>query len=160
MNTVSINHPEPSSGLSAAPVLSADVAARLNALLEAERAGAKVLAMFQKDPTLLPEVRDFVDFLQKDEGHNAVVLFKTIKRLGGQPSNVTGAFVEKILAIEGLAPQLQFLNQGQSWVARKINEVLPLVHEPQAKDMLMAMSQSHVDNIKACEALLARHFSA
>jgi hypothetical protein len=37
---------------------------------------------------------------------------------------------------------------------RKIDEVLPDVSDPVARDMLEQMRRSHVDNIAACEALL------
>jgi nitronate monooxygenase len=127
---------------------------RLNALLEAERAGAKVLAILRDGLDPRSSVRHLLERLQKDEGANAVLLYKTIQRLGGMASHDTGAFVHKTLAIDGLAARLGFLNKGQSWVVRKIDEVLPDVSDPVARDMLEQMRRSHVDNIAACEALL------
>lgn len=141
-----------------APALAADQAwmmARLNALLEAERAGARVLAMIRD---ALPEASPLHALLarvQKDEGANAVILYKTVRRLGGEASHDTGAFVGKTLAIDGLAARLHFVNKGQEWVVRKIDELVSRVSDPEARAMLYAMRASHLDNIAACGAFLA-----
>ncbi|MBS0357324.1 MAG: hypothetical protein JSR83_25840 [Proteobacteria bacterium] len=127
---------------------------RLNALLEAERAGAKVLAILRDELDARAPLRALLERLQKDEGSNAVVLYKTIQRLGGAASHETGAFVHKTLAIDGLEARLSFLNKGQAWVVRKIDEVLTDIDDPDARRMLEEMRRSHVDNIAACEAVL------
>ena len=127
---------------------------RLNALLEAERAGAKVLAILRDGLDLRSPVRQLLDRLQKDEGANAVTLYKSIQRLGGCASHDTGAFVHKTLAISGLAERLAFLNKGQAWVVRKIDEALPDITDATTRAMLEEMRRSHVDNIAACAALL------
>lgn len=127
---------------------------RLNALLEAERAGAKVLAILRDELDARAPLRGLLERLQQDEGRNAVVLYKTIRRLGGVASHETGAFVHKTLAIDGLEARLHFLNKGQAWVVRKIDEVLPDIEDVEARTMLEAMRVSHVDNIAACEAAL------
>lgn len=127
----------------------------LNALLEAERAGAKVLAILRDGLDARSSERGLLERLQKDEGANAVLLYKTIRRLGGMASHDTGAFVQKTLAVDGLAARLAFLNKGQAWVVRKIDQVLPEVEDEAARAMLVEMRVSHLDNIAACEALLA-----
>lgn len=129
---------------------------RLNALLEAERAGARVLAILRDGLDARSPTRALLERLQKDEGVNAVVLYKTIQRLGGVASHDTGAFVHKTLAIDGLAARLLFVNKGQAWVVRKIEELLPMVTDEIARAMLDEMRQSHIDNIAACDALLAQ----
>lgn len=127
---------------------------RLNALLEAERAGAKVLAILRDAQDARAPLRGLLERLQKDEGSNAVVLYKTIQRLGGAASHETGAFVHKTLAIDGLEARLRFLNKGQAWVVRKIDELLPDIEDGELRSMLEAMRRSHVDNIAACEIAL------
>ena len=127
----------------------------LNALLEAERAGAKVLAIMRDGLDARSAQRPLLERLQKDEGANAVRLYKTICRLGGVASHDTGAFVQKTLAVDGLAARLAFLNKGQAWVVRKIDQVLPDLKDDAAREMLVEMRVSHLDNIAACEALLA-----
>ncbi|MDD3352862.1 DUF6306 domain-containing protein [Zoogloea sp.] len=128
----------------------------LNALLEAERAGAKVLAILRDtiDPRL--PVFPLLARLQTDEGRNAVILYKTIHRLGGVASHETGAFVAKTIAIDGLLPRLAFINRGQAWVVRKIDEALGLVEDEATRQMLQDMRQSHEDNIAACAVLLGQ----
>lgn len=127
---------------------------RLNALLEAERAGARVLAILRDAVAGRSTLRTVLDRVQKDEGANAVVLYKTIRRLGGIASHETGAFVQRTLAIEGLAERLRFINRGQAWVVRKIDELLPRAPDDVVRDMLLDMRRSHLDNIAVCDALL------
>lgn len=133
---------------------------RLNALLEAERAGAKVLAILRDELDARAPLRALLERLQKDEGSNAVVLYKTIQSLGGVASHETGAFVHKTLAIEGLEARLRFLNKGQAWVVHKIDELLPDVEDGALRSMLETMRRSHVDNIAACEAVLEEGLAA
>ena len=135
---------------------SPELVAALNALLEAERAGAKVLALLARDPAapLPPALQPLLQRLQQDEGANAVTLYQTLRRLGAQATHATGDFVAKTLAVEGLAPRLRFLNKGQMWVVRKIDQALALAPDPETATMLATMRQSHLDNVAACEAAL------
>jgi uncharacterized protein DUF6306 len=135
----------------------AEVVARLNALLEAERAGARVLAILGRDLDRDSPARPLLARLQKDEGANAGVLHQTIVRLGGTPSRATGDFVAKTLSIDGLMARLAFVNKGQAWVVRKIDELLPMVADAPVRAMLEAMRNSHLDNVVACEAFIAAH---
>ena len=137
------------------PDAAAELTARLNALLEAERAGARVLAVLRDSLDSRSPVRGLLDQVQRDEGANAVVLYKTIRRLGGEASHETGAFFQKTLAIDGLTERLRFVNKGQAWVVRKIDEVLPLIDDDAARAVLEKMRRSHLDNIATCDALLA-----
>lgn len=136
------------------PVLAPEVELALNALLEAERAGAKVLAVLRDGLDPRSPVRGLLTQLQQDEGANAVLLYKAIRRLGGAPSHETGAFVGRTLAIEGLTARLEFLNRGQMWVVKRITELLPQLADPAVRDMLETMRVSHLDNIAACETML------
>lgn len=126
----------------------------LNALLEAERAGARVLAILRDSVDARSPLHDLLGALQKDEGANAVQLYQTLRRLGGAASHETGAFVGKTLAIEGLVPRLRFVNKGQAWVVRKIDELLPAITDAYARTMLEEMRRSHLENIEACETAL------
>src|SRR5262249_28379725 len=65
---------------------------RLNALLEAERAGAKVLLQLMRDH---PEAAGALTEVQRDEGRYAGLLTRLVGELGGTPSRRTGDFVEK-----------------------------------------------------------------
>lgn len=91
----------------------------LNLLLEAERAGVKVLGELWKkveDPGLKSIVAAFKD----DEA------------------------------------QLDLLNRGQSWVARRIEERLDAIDDAETRAFLTEMAQRHRRNVETCERML-RH---
>ena len=139
----------------AQPVMSAEeVVQLLNTLLEAERAGAKVLVAFLDDYARDTPAWRQLSAVQRDEAKNCAILIDLIRRLGGTPSSATGDFVEKALAVAGRVPRLKFLNRGQGWVARKIREALPEIADPAVRSALTAMYDSHLLNIEACEALI------
>mgnify|MGYP003349833465 CR=1 FL=1 len=48
--------------------------------------------------------------MQQDERDNAILLYGTLKRIGAAASPRVGDFVQKTLAIEGLAARLAFVN--------------------------------------------------
>ncbi len=126
----------------------------LNTLLEAERAGARVLVAFLHDyPGDSPAWRQLAA-VQRDEAKNCAILIDLIQRMNGTPSAATGDFLGKALAVKGRAARLRFLNRGQQWVARKIGEALPRVEQKPVRDALHAMHESHLLNIEACDALL------
>lgn len=131
----------------------AEVVGLLNVLLEAERAGAKVLAAFLDDYEGDTPAWRQLAAVQRDEAKNCAILIDLIRRLGGAPSEATGDFLGKALAIQGRAARLQFLNRGQGWVARKIADALPNLREDFVRDALSAMHESHLLNIEACDAL-------
>jgi nitronate monooxygenase len=126
----------------------------LNILLEAERAGAKVLAAFLDDYERRTPAWRQLAAVQRDEAKNCAILIGLIERLNGMPSAATGDFLGKALAIEGKVPRLKFLNRGQQWVARKISEALPQIRQEFAREALAKMHESHLLNIEACDALV------
>ena len=131
-----------------------ELAHLLNRLVEAERAGAKVLAAFLDDYGRdTPAWRQLVA-VQRDEATNCAILIDLIQRVNGDPSHVTGDFLAKALAVQGKAARLRFLNRGQQWVARKIGEALPRVEQGFVRATLLAMQESHLVNIEACDALI------
>lgn len=138
------------------PDLSTDDLARLlNTLLEAERAGAKVLAAFVDQMTSLPpEARARLAGIQRDESRNCVILIDLLRHFDRQRSRATGDFLDRALAIQGTRERLEFLNRGQAWVARQIAAALPRIRDARVREALAMMRTSHLDNIHACEALL------
>jgi len=126
----------------------------LNVLLEAERAGAKVVAAFLDDYERDTPAWRQLAAVQRDEAKNCAILIDLIRRVNGTPSAATGDFMGKALAVEGRVARLQFLNRGQKWVARKINESLPNLEQDYVRGALFAMQESHLLNIEACDALV------
>ncbi|MCC6532723.1 MAG: 2-nitropropane dioxygenase [Burkholderiales bacterium] len=137
------------------PAMSRDELVKLlDTLLEAERAGAKVLAVFMNDHEPRSAVWLKLQQVQRDEARNCSILMRVIRGLGAPPSKATGDFVAKALAVQGNAQRLAFLNRGQGWVARAIRDALPRIAEEDVRVALQEMHASHLANIAACEELL------
>ena len=131
-----------------------ELLALLNTLLEAERAGAKVLAAFLDDYEAQSDAWRKLRDVQRDEAQNCAILMGLIRGLGARPSDRTGDFVGKALAVEGNAARLAFLNRGQGWVAREIRQALPRIGPGTVRDALQTMHDSHLENIALCDTLL------
>ena len=119
----------------------------LNLLLEAERAGACVAMDSLADARDEAE-RGRIARIQRDEGHWCVMLASEIIRLGGGPTDQTGPFHAKAMAIPGIDDRLRFLNRGQAWVVRKLDEILPYVRDGRLHAVLQDMRVGHVSNIE------------
>ena len=125
----------------------------LNALLEAERAGAKAATVFRHDYADGPAA-SLIEQVRRDETWCCGMLSGWVTRLGGAPTTVTGSFLEKVLAKPGLEARLAFLNRGQDWVVRKLEEIIPQLAEGGLRTDLARMLALHVQNIQACAAFL------
>lgn len=136
------------------------VLALLNEMLEGERAGAKVAGALRKHATN-PRVAALLIDIWIDEARFCAMLRRHIDRLGGTPSQKTGAFQEKVLALEGMDERLALLNKGQGWVVRKLREVLPQIDDDSLRTDLKNMLDVHEENIGRCAGVLpqrgARH---
>jgi Domain of unknown function (DUF6306) len=126
----------------------------LNQLLEAERAGAKLLAAYLDE--LPPGTGDWVGLraVQRDEARNCAVLIHYLLEAEVAPSMATGDFYRKGLEIRGWRERFEFLNRGQRWVARRIADALPRIAPSGGKSALQEMHESHLVNIALCEQLL------
>ncbi|HEX6155898.1 MAG TPA: DUF6306 domain-containing protein [Burkholderiales bacterium] len=127
--------------------------ALLNTLLEAERAGAKLLSAYLDELTPGSFMWKQIRAVQLDESHNCAVLIHLLLEAEVTPTPAVGSFYGKGLAIQGWRERLEFLNRGQAWVAKRLAAALPRVPE-RARPALQVMLDSHVANIGSCEALL------
>lgn len=132
-----------------------ELGALLNVLLEAERAGAKLLAAWLDELSPSSALYARLREVQRDEAHNCAVLIHHLLEAGTAPSAKTGEFCAKGLAIREWRERLEFLNRGQAWVARRLSAALPRIQAPAAKKALEEMRDSHLANIGRCEALIA-----
>jgi len=127
--------------------------ALLNRLLEAERAGAQVAKVSlaeNRDPAFAAILQD----VQKDELKWCQALMQAIHRMEGETSRAVGDFREKALAIPDMRERLAFLNRGQGWVLRKLDEALGLDPDAETRQMLTEMRQAHDGNIARLETAL------
>ena len=132
-----------------------EIAAFLNELLEAERAGTGV-ALKSADAAGGTPFVDLLRDVHHDEARWCAMLLKQLRALGAPASTRIGAFQEKAMAIEGLPERIAFLNRGQGWVVKKLREMLPKVRDDSLHRDLAEMLQSHEVNIaRAHEALKA-----
>jgi nitronate monooxygenase len=137
-----------------APAMAPDeYGAFLNTLLEAERAGAKLLSAYLDELTPASPMWKSIREVQLDEARNCAVLIHLLLDAQVTPSAAVGDFYGRGLAIEGWRERLRFLNRGEAWVAKRIAAALPRVPD-RARPALQAMLDSHVANIATCETLL------
>jgi hypothetical protein len=131
----------------------AELAAFLNELLEAERAGTGV-ALRSADAAAGTPFAELLRDVHRDEAHWCAMLLKQIKRLEAPASTKVGAFQDKAMAIEALDDRIVFLNRGQGWVVRKLREMLPKVRDHALHRDLSDMLRAHEANIERARNLL------
>lgn len=132
-----------------------ELIAFLNALLEAERAGARVTLESAHAAGSGP-IAELMQTIQRDEAHWCAMLARHIKALGAIPSSTVGAFYGKAMAIPDLGERIVFLNRGQGWVVRKLHEMLPRVRDNQLHADVSEMLRSHEANIVLAGELAGR----
>lgn len=136
------------------------LAALLNELLEAERAGARALSAWLDELPVESAAWPRLRLVQRDEARNCAQLIDLLIGMGVKPSLRTGDFARRARATSGWAERLAFLNRGQAWVVRTLSAALPRLTDSPARQVLKRMRDEHRDNIAVCEALLAELASA
>jgi nitronate monooxygenase len=128
----------------------AELAAFLNRMLEAERAGAKALLVFLQEHPRRSEAWMILRRVQADEAHNCVLIGDLLKRLDADYSHATGEFFDKAVAVEGARARIEFLVRGLAWAVREIDRALPRIEDAQAREVIERMRSSHTSSIEAC----------
>jgi hypothetical protein len=131
----------------------AELAAFLNELLEAERAGARVTLKSAREAGV-GRIAELVRAIHRDEERWCAMLIRHLNALGETPSVKVGAFYEKAMAIADLGDRAAFLNRGQGWVVRKLREILPRVRDDRLHADFAEMLQSHEANIALANGVL------
>jgi len=125
----------------------------LNRLLEAERAGVKVLGALVpgiSDPRLQEMAKRFL----RDEGMNCQILKTMIENTGNTVSQRTGDFVQKIEALQILEEKLELLVKGQEWVAKQIRRSRAPGMKVSDRLLLESIRIQHEENVDALKELL------
>ena len=128
----------------------------LNELLEAERAGVKLIAAYLDELPSQSDAWAWLRVIQRDEARNCSVLIHLLEQAGIRPSAAVGDFYRKGLEIQGWQKRLSFLNRGQRWVAKQIAAALPRLPRSVGSRALRAMHDSHLVNIAICESQLGK----
>lgn len=129
--------------------MSQEIVDRLNELLECERAGVEAalgLSTSQAPGFTHGELKKFAE----DEGWACGGLRKAILRFGAIPSERTGDFADKVMALESEGERVSLLARGQAWVARRIEVLLAKDLDPETRAFLMEMREQHLENVEAC----------
>lgn len=140
----------PGSAVAAGMIAQDELLHALNELLEAERAGARVAretAAQMQSGDLVGLVQD----IQRDEVHWCSLLLRVIRAMQARPSDQTGAFYEKAMAIASIEDRLAFLNRGQAWVVRRLQQLIPRIADAQVQADLQEMLSAHERNIARVE---------
>lgn len=123
-----------------------EIVAALNELLEAERAGARVT--LNSTGGSHPKIAALMTAIHADEARWCAMLNEQVTRLGGTASSICGAFYDRAMAIPDPTERLIFLNRGQSWVVRKLGELLPRIRDDRLQMALSEMRLGHIENIE------------
>ncbi|MGE5189278.1 MAG: DUF6306 domain-containing protein [Gemmatimonadota bacterium] len=126
--------------------------ARLEELLEAERAGVKCLIPLA-DGAPAGAKKELLTRLRDDEGRFCAGLVRLIEARGATAHGRTGAFAEKVLALPTESERLALLVKGQAWVVRKIDEIPAAGMTADEKSFFADMREAHVVNIEAVRKL-------
>jgi hypothetical protein len=138
---------------SSLPMTRSELGSLLNLLLECERAGARLLAVYSDELPRRSRASVALRKVQRDEAANCAVLIRLLLEAGVEPTRETGDFFRKGLAVRGWRERFELLNRGQAWVARRIASDLPRIRGKAAQAALRQMHGSHLVNIAACERL-------
>jgi hypothetical protein len=138
----------------------AKLEAKLNLLLESERAGVLALEELARDVEH-EELRRFLLAGREEEIRNASALEGLIRDNGGTPSDKTGPFAEKMAALDSVRDRLNLMSHGQEWVARKTEEALALAPPGgPIRDYLAAMANRHRAEVEWGRAEVIKLMSA
>jgi len=126
-----------------------EIVNRLNELLEAERAGVEA-ATGLATADMKSYTRDDIRKFGEDEGWACSGLRRAIVRYGGIPSEGSGDFGRKVMALESEGERLNLLARGQAWVVKRIDALLALELDPQPRTFLVEMREIHLENLERC----------
>jgi nitronate monooxygenase len=140
-------------GSAAAPMALEEYGALLNQLLEAERAGAKLITAYIEGLPPGSATWKGIRAVQGEDALNCAALIRLLVDAELHPSLSVGDVYAKGIAIEGWRQRLEFLNRGRDRAAKTIAAALPRVPEG-GRATLARMRNSHLANIEKCRALM------
>jgi hypothetical protein len=130
-----------------------ELAAFLNRMLEAERAGAKALVVFMDDHPRNGEAWKVLRQIQSDEAHNCALIGKLLEKSGTPYSHETGEFYDKAVAVKGRKERIDYLVRGLRWAVTRFEESLLKIQDADTQGVIQKMRDSHLRSISACESV-------
>ena len=127
------------------------LAAFLNQLLDGERSGARVARALAREAA--PDAARTLLAIARDEAWCCLMLTRELERMGAKPRRGSGAFFDKVMALDSLAARLELLDRGQAWVVRKLGEMLPGIRDPGLRRELHKMLDKHERNLQRAALL-------
>lgn len=131
-----------------------ELRALLEELLAAERAGVKVAAAL-RDEHPPGAVHTLLDDVRADEAQSCALLARALRVLGVDAGARVGEFATRALAVEGRRARVAYLQRGQRWVVRRLEEAIPRIAHPEVASALRTMLELHDANVAACDRALA-----
>jgi hypothetical protein len=122
-------------------------------MLEAERAGAKVLVLFLDSFDRNSSEWKILREVQAREAQNCALIGKLLEKAGIAYSHDTNEFYDRALDVRDKADRLKYLIQGLRWAIRKFDEALPGL-DPESRALFEKMRESHLRSIAACEEVV------
>ncbi len=119
----------------------------LNAILEVERAGTRILTALMATGDV-PGANVLLAQVQRDQACNCAQLTRIVRRLGGAPSMAVGSLRDKVLALDGLEDRLELMNRGQAWIARRLGHIVPRVADADSSGLQCTPSPSHFEHVE------------
>ncbi len=127
--------------------------AGLNAILEAERAGTRILTTLMVTASV-PGANALLAQVQRDQACNCAQLTRIVRRLGGAPSMAVGSLRDTVLALDRLEDRLELMNRGQAWIAQRLDRILPRIADAGIRAELGEIRDTHRANFAVCAVLL------
>ncbi|MGB7540587.1 MAG: DUF6306 domain-containing protein [Burkholderiales bacterium] len=121
-----------------------------NRMLEAERAGAKVLVLFMDSFERNSSEWKVLREVQAREAHNCALIGKLLEKAAVPYSHETSEFYDRAIDVEGRLDRLRYLVQGLKWAVRKFDGALPGL-DPESQAVFAQMRESHLRSIAALE---------
>jgi nitronate monooxygenase len=125
----------------------------LNRMLEAERAGAKVMVLFMDSFDRNSKEWKTLRNVQAREAQSCALIGKLLEKAGVPYSHATGEFYDRALEVQGTHERLDYLVQGLKWAVQKFDEAMPAL-DAEARAVFEKMRESHLRSIAACEELV------
>jgi nitronate monooxygenase len=124
----------------------AELAAFLNELLEAERAGERI-ALRTALAVDNDRIAALLHTIHRDRARWRAMLLRHIRSLGERPSRKLCAVYATAMAVKDIGERIAVLNRAQSCAAEKLRGMLPRIRDDDLRADLADMLRSHESDI-------------